>query len=371
MKHALRRMAVVALLAAAGAASAQSSSVRLYGLVDIGVGRFEDNNNDAGGSFFTRPWASRWRAEPGMMTSSYWGLAGKEPLVNGVHAEFKVEAFFRADNGAQGRFPFDTLFARDAYVGLSSQDLGSSFMGRNTTPLFISTLLFNPFGDSFSWSPSIRQYFNGSAGGQLRGDSGWNNSIKYSSADFGGLTFGAIASAGEGAPVGATTGTGKNWSLSGLYFAKSFALSAVYQSVEQTNMGGHSQDSWQLGASWDLRFAKFYGQFGQIDDSDLTGIRDDLWALGVEVPLGAGKLLGAWGETRYNGSGSGKRSTGSIGYSHALSKRTDITAAAMWEELSAGARAIDFADFKSPAAAIVSTAGNTGTSVGISLRHRF
>jgi hypothetical protein len=71
---------------------------------------------------------------------------------------FALNSFLRADNGAAGRFNGDAFWARDAYVGLSGA-FGTSLLGRNTTPLFVSTLLFNAFGDSFAFSPSIRQLF--------------------------------------------------------------------------------------------------------------------------------------------------------------------------------------------------------------------
>jgi predicted porin len=373
MKFALRSIAAAALLAATAATAQAQSSVQLYGLVDIGVGEFEDNNNRSDGSFFREEWASRWKAEPGMMTTSFWGLQGKEDLGNGVAAEFKLEAFFRGDGGEQGRFQFDTTFGRSAYVGLTSKDLGSVRMGRNTTPLFISTLIFNPFGDSFVWSPSIRQYFNGSAGGQLRGDSGWNNSVNFLSPNYGGFSINALVSAGEGAAVGATTGTGKNFSISGLYFGGPFAATAVWQSVEQTNMGGDTQDSWQIGGSWDLGVAKLFGQFGQIDDSDVSGVKDDLWAIGASVPLAGGKILGAYGETKFKSAGTGKRTTGTLGYNYALSKRTDITAAAMYESVDDNSRVINFASFVPPnvASVPISSLGQSGTSYGINIRHRF
>ncbi|RZU01240.1 porin [Rivibacter subsaxonicus] len=369
MNLALRSIAAAALLAAAATAANAQSSVKLYGLVDIGAGQFEDNNNDSGGSYFNRAWAQRWKVEPGMMTTSFWGMEGKEDLGNGVAAEFKLEAFFLGDTGAQGRFQFDTLFARSAYIGLTSKDLGTVRMGRNTTPLFISTLIFNPFGDSFVWSPSIRQYFNGSAGGQLRGDSGWNNSVNYLSPNYGGLSINALISAGEGAPVGATTGTGKNYSVSALWFGGPFAATAAWQSVEQTNAGTNAQDSWQLGGSWDLTFVKLFGQYGEVDDGDISGVKARIWAASASVPLGAGKILGSYGESSFSGTGSGKRITASLGYNYALSKRTDVTAAVMGEEVQAG-RAIDFASFK-PVAGSIATIDNDGVSYGINIRHRF
>ncbi|MEN9544159.1 MAG: hypothetical protein RLZZ598_992 [Pseudomonadota bacterium] len=369
MHLALRSIATAVLLATAATAASAQSSVKLYGLIDIGAGQFEDNNNDSSGSYFNRAWAQRWKVEPGMMTTSFWGMEGREELSNGVAAEFKLEAFFLGDTGAQGRFQTDAVFARSAYVGLSSKALGSVHMGRSTTPLFISTLMFNPFGNSPVWSPSIRQYFNGSAGGQVRGDSSWNNSVNFISANYGGLSINALISVSEGAPVGATTGTGKNHSLSALWFGGPLAASATWQRVQQPNTGAQSQDTWQIGGSWDLQLAKLYGQYGEVDDGSISGVKARLWSLSASVPIGAGSLMGSYGESRFGGAGSGRRTTASFGYNYALSKRTDITAALMSEEVKAG-RAIDFASFK-PVAASIATIDNNGLSYGINLRHRF
>lgn len=371
MKHFLRPLALAAVtLAAAGAAQAQSS-VQLYGLVDIGVGEFEANpvENGSGGSFFTQPWTKKVKVEPGSMSTSYWGLSGKEDLGGGVAAEFKLEAFFVGDTGAQGRFANDTFFARSSYVGLTSKELGSVRMGRNTPPMFISTLLFNPFGDSFVWSPSIRQWYNGSAGSQLRGDSGWSNSLNYISPSLGGVTINAAVAAGEG--FSTATGTGKNVGIHALYFGGPFAATIAYQSVEQGNTGGDTQDSWQIGASYDAGFAKFFAQLGQIDDEDISGVKDDLWSVSASVPLFNGKILASYGETKYKAAGTGKRWSGTVGYNYPLSKRTDITAAVMSEEVEAGSVAIDFAGFKPVAGAIGPALGNDGVSYGINIRHRF
>ena len=370
------RVAAAALMAVAATAQAQSS-VQLYGLVDIGAGRFDDHNATANGaltgSFFTAPWEPRWKVEPGMMSNSFWGLRGQEPLLNGVSIEFKLEAYFLGDSGAQGRFASDSQFGRNAYLGLTSQDQGSVRMGRNITPLFVSTQLFNPFGDSYVWSPSIRQAFNGSAGGQVRGDSSWNNSANFISPNYDGFTLSMMVAAGEGATLGSPSGTGNNYGIGGLYLRGPFAATAVWQSVESANTAGDSQDSWQIGGSWDFGSAKLFGQFGQIDDGSISGVKDDLWSLGASVPIGPGKLLAAYGETRYKSAGTGKRSTGSLGYNHALSKRTDLTAAAMYESVDGGSRAINSASLL-PGSVVslpITSLGQSGTSYGVNLRHRF
>ena len=138
-------LAMAALLACAGAQA--QSSVQAYGLIDVSAGQFQD------------PGAAKDKSVvSGKMTTSYFGFKGSEDLGGGMKANFAIESFLRADNGAAGRFNGDAFWARNAYVGLSGA-MGSVTAGRNTTSLFVSTLIFNAFGDSFGFSPSIRHYF--------------------------------------------------------------------------------------------------------------------------------------------------------------------------------------------------------------------
>ena len=157
-----RALGAGALVALAGAAHAQSS-VSLYGLLDMSVGRFQ-----APGA------AASKGVDSGNMSTSYFGLKGNEDLGGGLGAVFAIESFLRGDTGASGRFNGDVFWARSAYVGLSSNSLGTVTMGRNTTSLFVNTLIFNAFGDSFGFSPSIRHTFTS---GTVTGDTGWADSI--------------------------------------------------------------------------------------------------------------------------------------------------------------------------------------------------
>ena len=144
--------------------------------------------------------------DSGKMTTSYFGFGGKEDLGGGLSAVFKLESFMRAHTGAQGRFDGDTAFARSANVGLSHKDYGTMTFGRNTTALFVSTLMYNAFGDSFGYSPSIRHYFTS---GTTTGDTGWSDSFAYASPTFGGVRFGL---AGANKNSGSAVSNGGNWS---------------------------------------------------------------------------------------------------------------------------------------------------------------
>ncbi|WP_372439402.1 porin, partial [Pandoraea sputorum] len=72
---------------------------------------------------------------------------------DGLKAIFTLEDFFLPQNGRYGRFTGDSFFSRNAYVGLQSNTLGTITMGRLTTSYFVSTILFNPFVDSYTFSP--------------------------------------------------------------------------------------------------------------------------------------------------------------------------------------------------------------------------
>src|SRR5437762_11872179 len=257
--------AAAALLALAGAVNAQN--MQLYGLVDMSAGRFQPS----GGS-------GVWRADSGAMTTSFLGLKGSDDLGGGVRARFAIEHFFRADTGQPGRYNGDAFWARDAYVGLSGA-FGTTVLGRNTTPLFVSTLLFNAFGDSFGFSPSIRQVFTPSLL-PFFGDSGWNNSMAYASNDDDGFSVNLMGNLGEGAP----TAMGKNLGANLLYFKGPLGATAAWQKVRNgafgTPPGWTNQTTWQLGASYELGIAKIYGQYTQVRTRATLDSKTALWGFG-------------------------------------------------------------------------------------------
>ena len=322
-----RGVAVSALaLAAATTASAQSS-VQLYGLIDVSVGQFE-----AAGGTNTKAVAN------GNMTTSHIGFKGTEDLGGGLSARFQIESFLRADTGEAGRFGADTFWARNAYVGLAGS-LGGLYLGRNTTTLFVSTLLFNPFGDSFGFSPSIRHYFGGGGVGVTTGDTGWSDSISYASPKFGGLSFTGQVAAGEG-------NGGRNVGGNLLYFGGAFAATAAYQKVEKGRTVADTT-TWQLGASYDFGAAKLFGQYGQVAN-DTSGVDHTLIELGASVPVGDGKVLLAWGRQKSDTDIS--RTTTSLGYDLNLSKRTDLYAVYMNDKR---------------------TGVDSGNTLAVGVRHRF
>ena len=322
----MTRFPMLPALAAASlclALPAQAQRVQFYGLMDLSAGRFQP------------PGAERvWRTDNGSMTTSFLGFKGSDDLGGGLQAKFKIEHFLRADTGQAGRFDGDAFWARDAWVGLSGA-FGTTVLGRTTTPLFVSTVLFNAFGDSYGFSPSVRQLFT-PALLPFFGDSGWNNSIQYTSVDHDGLSWNLQANLGEGAP-GAV---GRNFGANLLYFTGPLGATLVWQRVKNgagistpsaaTPPGFGRQDTVQLGLSYELAGAKLFGQYSHVYTKALAGTSTSMWSMGASEPLGPGRVLAQYGHARAHTDGvEPVNKTLSIGYDVALSRSTDVYAALM------------------------------------------
>jgi len=318
----LRPLAMGTVLSLAAAASAQAqSSVTLYGLLDLSVGQFQT----AGSTKLKR-------MDSGNMSTSYLGVRGVEDLGGGLTAGFTLDSFLLADSGGAGRVPgVDAFWARNANLSLSG-GFGMLRLGRMGPPLFVSTLLFNAFGDSFGFSPSIRQYYSLPHGTPLVGDSGWNNAIGYSTPRFGGLAANVLVAAGEGA----ATARGPNVGANLLYFAGPLALTVAWQDVQAQGTLGRpisafpgfsSQTAFQFGGSYDLSFAKLFVQYGNIDTKATAKVETKNLNISASIPVGPVAIQLAYGESESSTAGVAGDSTSEIltlGGNYKLSKRTEL-----------------------------------------------
>lgn len=338
------RIAALAALAAGGEIAHAQSSVQLYGQVDAWAGM----QQFPGGK-------RAWVEGGGGMSTSYWGMKGAEDLGNGYRAVFTLEDFFLPQSGNYGRFSGDTFFARNAYVGIESP-YGTVTAGRLTTHLFVSTILFNPFIDSYTFSPMVYHVFLGNTAVPtgatyatdtgVVGDSGWNNAVQYSTPNYNGLSGSVMYGLGNQAGNNGA----KKWSAQFLYFHGPFAATGVYQYVNFNNAPNDlrqvtpfgtivpfkSQGVAQFGASYDLKFVKFYGQYMYTKNDALTG---GGWHVntgqgGVTVPVGPGTAMASYAYSRDSGGLNQTRRTWALGYDYPLSKRTDLYAAYMNDQIS-------------------------------------
>jgi predicted porin len=344
IKAALGTMACTMACTAAGGAAAQTN-VTAMGLVDMyaGASQFSgvaDKTNVVGS---------------GGLTTSWFGFKGSEELGGGLRAEF-----FRGDTGSSGRFNGDNLFSRDANVGLAGS-FGKVQVGRGLAPNFLPTVLFNPFGDSFTFSPLVvHADMSGSAawgGATNAADTGWSNQVIYSSPKIGGLSANVHYQFGEVAGQTSTNNVGANL----LYFSGPLGLTAFYHDTNVSNpnpaVTANKQKTAFAGASYDFKVLKVAATFQRNDnESAATGARtslDKTASLGAWIPAGrGGSVLAAYARTKRDLATAPDltRRTFSLGYDYALSKRTDVYAVAMNDKLSGY---------------------DDATSYGVGIRHRY
>ncbi len=219
-----KKVLTTALLASsfAGAAHAQSS-VTLYGIIDAGISYANHSGANSQKLF---------KYDDGVAQGSRWGMRGTEDLGGGLKAIFVLEGGFNSGNGTASQG--GALFGRQAYVGISKDNIGAITFGRQYS--FSTDYL----GGSYS-----------TGGNTVVGNYGYhindldqltssriNNSVKFSSANFYGVTFGAMygfsnqAGAFAGAPtVGATTGSSRTYSFGANYSYSGFGIGAAYTDI--------------------------------------------------------------------------------------------------------------------------------------------
>ncbi len=341
----LSAVGAAVLLSCAGMSAQAQSSVRIYGLVDLNVGQFQ-----AAGGLKTA------QVSNGDFSTSFLGFSGKEDLGGGLSASFALESFFRPDTGRSGRVAVDVaprtdvFWARAANVTLGG-DFGSVKIGRQTTTMFISSLIFNPFGDSFGFSPTIRQYYTSA----LIGDSGWSNALSYTTPNFSGFSATVQGSLGEGA----AKSVGKNFGANALYFSGPFAATVAWQKVKSdydlrfsTTLpaGFVDQTAYQFGASYNAGPAKLFGQYGRTKTDAAVDTTGKIYQVGASIPLGGGSVLASYGNLKYSGGRVGTSKTLTLGYDYNLSKRTDVYAVFVNDKF---------------------TALRTGNTYAFGIRHKF
>jgi predicted porin len=305
-------------LLASDMAMAQSS-VSLYGVIDTWAGA----EKALGGK-------TAATVGSGGMTSPYWGVRGSEDLGGGNYAIFELESYFKSNTGAVGRFAGDTFFSRNAWVGLRGT-WGTLTVGQIAPPLYFSTIQFNPFFNSFTFSPIVLQTYEGKLGQQGVSDGGeWSNSVLYTAPTIGGFTGKAMYAFGDDAGH-----MGENkWSGQLSYSSGGLAATVVWQQIKfditpgdlDTVIAGLStQAAASANVSYDIGFVKAYAQYMHVWDSVMGGnVGINTGQLGVAIPVGTGKILASDAYSRSNGQESMVRNTWAVGYDYPLSKRTDV-----------------------------------------------
>ncbi|MBN6738910.1 porin [Burkholderia multivorans] len=210
-----------------GAAHAQSS-VTLYGIVDEGL---TFNSNAKG--------LHQYALTSGNASGSRWGMKGSEDLGGGTKAIFTLEGGFNTSTGALGQN--GDLFGRQVFVGLTSNTFGTLTLGRQYESAYDFVGGFSAGGD---WAAAGAGY--GAHPGDLDNLDGTyriNNTVKYLSPTFNGLSFGGVYSLGG---VAGNVTRNQIYSFGVGYKNGGVALGAGYTFIKDPNFslyGNKANDS--------------------------------------------------------------------------------------------------------------------------------
>jgi general bacterial porin, GBP family len=217
----MRYLAAASALLVAGVAHAQSS-VTLFGLVDTGL-VYQNNVRETAGSA-TSPGHSAWSMQSGNVFTSRWGLRGNEDLGGGLSAVFWLENGFNVDTGAAKNG--GDLFGRQAWVGLRSAEYGTVTLGRQYDFMVDYIAPMSATGSGFGGNLASHVYDNDNLNNDLR----LNNSVKFSSASFGGFKAGAMYGF-SGEPGGFSNNSA--YSLGTSYTYGPFNVAAAYLQINR------------------------------------------------------------------------------------------------------------------------------------------
>lgn len=314
----LGRRATIALAAAlcfSGSVQAQST-ITLYGLAQTAIDftHFSSTPASSGrsGTFLTNE-------------TSFFGFQGNEDLGGGLAAIFKLETWFSLANGSL-TIP-NTLFSREAYVGLSSKTLGTLQAGSIYTPALWVSYAVDPYyrannGSIYNLMQQVppRNPIRGFIPTQ-------NNAIEYISP----VVAGAVTVRAMYAPsgqVGALSKLGEMYSGSVEYDKKPLYIGVSYERsyVNASSIGADSSiranSTVTIGAAYTFPWFRLSGYLLR---NQLHGFETaNGYLVGVSVPIGISRLVSSYA-SRHTVDQSGTRAgVFAIGYYYPLSKRTTL-----------------------------------------------
>lgn len=367
------------------------SSVTLYGLIDSGISYVNHSATTAGSSSLTK-------YDDGVAQGSRWGLKGAEDLGGGLKALFVLENGFSAGTGAAGQGGVE--FGRQAYVGISQRGIGALTLGRQYS--FSTDIL----GGSYSIGG---QTVAGNYGFHINDvdqltSSRINNSIKFSSANFSGFTFGALygfsnqAGAFGGAPTTTTngvttTGSSRTYSFGANYAMGPFSIGAAFTDIRFPGLstptfsttlanvatgGNKDLQTFGVGSSYKFGNAKVFALWTHTRFEAVTGAQSKLNAFDIGGRYNfTPALSGGLGYTYMNLSDSahGRWHQVDASVDYALSARTDIYVLGIYQHASGSNNGTAVQSEIGSSTSYFGTSSGRGTdsqiAARIGIRHKF
>jgi predicted porin len=357
-----KSLIALAVLAAAGTASAQSS-VTLFGVVDTTLQRL----SNSGGASVTR-----------LTNSGYWGtrlgFRGTEDLGGGMSASFWLEAGPNTDDGSGGATNTNNqatgaggggglTFNRRSTVSLAG-GWGEVRLGRDYVPQFWSILIFDPFATAGVGFTETLSFITGAAAVRA------SNSIGYFlPGNLGGL-YGQVQyylgenNSNSTTKVGTATVSNKNDGTgAGLRVGFANGPFDVAAAVSRTQYAAGDVQQNNIAGQWDFGVVKAMAQYERDKNGAITGKG---WLIGGLVPVGVGVIRLSFSQfTTDTGIAEPRSRKLAVGYVHNLSKRTALYTTYARVRNSNGAASPVAAGAGAPGI----NAGSSGFDLGI--RHAF
>lgn len=309
MQKKLIALAVAGLVAAPAMAQ---SNVTIYGVADAYFGFGSDNNDDISA------------INSGGLAGSRIGFKGSEDLGNGLKAVFTLEQGYKIDTGAASPSVGDSVFSRQAWVGLQGS-FGTVSLGRQYAPgYFVAD--YDALLSSEISPQSKLSVLNGMTI-TPNSPARWDNSVKYTGS-FDAVNVQAIYSMGTREVAASGVSDDDKYGLSAAYANGPVSVGVIYHNV---GYASKDQSEWLIGASYDFGMAKVAGSYQAA--SNIGGIANadsKLWNLGVIVPVGGGNVHLAYAKLDEDGT-SGDPFSYTLAYTYPFSKRT--TAYAGYQKL--------------------------------------
>ena len=236
-------LALAALTLVSGAALAQSS-VTLYGVADVGIGKMSGQK------------VGMISGDAVNNLTSYIGFRGIEDLGGGLKAGFRLEQYVNMEDGATASANGFLRQGNETYGRAANLWLEGGFgqfkMGRSETPSYNAALVWSIVGDA-NYSPSMHRY--GAVGQRARDSSQFG----YKTPVFGGFSaevaFIAKGDRGDNA---------NKYDLNVTYENGPIAAGAAYNKIQ------NAKANYALGAKYD--FGMFALSAGYYDIRNLAGI---------------------------------------------------------------------------------------------------
>lgn len=406
----MKKIIVLSALASAAVASFAQSSVTIYGTIDLAATKV---SGVRGGSIS--------QLNSGMMDGSRLGFRGNEDLGGGYRALFTAEARLEADTGGISNRPpsgsqvpdryfradllriapalqaaaqptltnvvapgigagvgvnlGNNFWDRQVFVGLVTP-VGAILAGRQYTPAYEMSAAFDTLQTQSALSAGQVASFPSSI------DIRQSNSIAYRIVQ-GPISAALMVAAGEGSAT-----TGKFYGANAMYKTPAFSAGVGYNTRENER-GVKSLTNVVLGASAAIGPGTVSGMYITVKDSAPSGlggfaalpafiltplveaIKQDgkLMHVGYRMTTGVNTFYVAY--SKFDDSRPNNADTSSYGvtYSYALSKRTDINAAAVRFVNSTLAQAAPGGG--GYLGGVTTSAGTDSTSLALGVRHRF